>query len=169
MEVTGVTWANFRLSFQHPLAAHFFVGLLLAAGPPGYAEPTPTEDWPNCSGRYDDDSTHAKMRDVVRINPWSFFDRSEELSGSYIDTVGYVAEFGDHLYLLPSAEYGQYYVPQYAARLEARSEILCGPAETLRDGDYVRIVGRVAVCDVCGGREATFDDVVLLTKLSYPQ
>jgi hypothetical protein len=88
---------------------------------------------------------------------------------SYVDTVGYVAKFGDHFYLVPSAEYGQFYLPQYAARLEVRSEVLCGRTEPLAHGDYIRIVGKVAVCDVCDGDEATFDDVVLLTKLSYPQ
>ena len=164
-----MTWINSRHRFARSLAVHCVLGLVVAAAGSGYSKTAPAGDATNCRERYADDSTDAKMRDAVRINPWSFFDGSEDLLGSYVDTVGYVAKFGDHLYLLPSAEYGQFYLPQYAARLEVRSEVLCGSAETLAQGDYVRIVGRVALCKVCGGGEITFDDVVLLMKLSYPQ
>jgi hypothetical protein len=145
-----------------------FVLLYLAVGS-GYSQTLPTEDAAKCRERYADESVDAKMRDAVRINPWSLFDRSDDLLGTYVDTVGYIAKFGDHFYLVPSAEYGQFYLPQYAARLKMRSEMLCGSAETLAQGDYIRIVGKVGVCDVCDGGEATFTDVILLTKLSFPQ
>lgn len=163
-----MTWVSFCRRLRRYISACCGCVLLSIASGYGNAQAMQPMNPAGCQDLAAEEVTIAKMRDAIRINPWSFFDKAEDLVGSYVDTVGYVVEFGEHLYLTPSAEYSKYYLPRYVARLAWRSEKLCGRSEALAQGDYIGIIGRVAVCSTCGGGEVTFDDVVLLRKLSYP-
>jgi len=133
----------------------------------GYSETPTFDNEEQCREHYSSDSMLAKLRGAVQINPWSFFDTVHQLVGTYVRTVGYVAEIDGDLYLMPSAEYSRYFLLQYAARLPVRTETICGEPDALADGDYIRIVGRVADCPRC--ERTTFDEVVFLRKLMvYP-
>jgi hypothetical protein len=105
---------------------------------------------------------------AVRINPWSFFDKVDELTDGYVDTFGYVIRFEGHDYLVPSAEYS-FFSPYYAARLS--SEVRnCAVEYRPEPGDYIRIVGKIAMCEgKCTGPDLAFVDVVALWELWRPK
>jgi hypothetical protein len=110
-----------------------------------------------------------KFQSAIRVNPWSLFDNRREYADRYIDTVGYVAQFSGspYVYLVPSKEYGEFFLPQYALALDKD----CLRSVGVHAGDHINLVGKMERGNgsPTHSGEATMSEILHVRALRYPQ